>query len=123
MRHDVEMPTKKKPEPKVRTRFKQPKQRLFLKEWRKHRDGMTQARLAERANVTQGMISQLENGKSDYTGELLEKLADALNCKPTDLMTRNPLDPESPWTIWERLKPDQRKVALRMLRAIEDEAA
>lgn len=109
-------------EPKVQTRFKQPKKRLFLKEWRKYRDDITQDRLAERAGISQGMISQLETGQSDYTGELLERLSEALNCEPADLIMRNPTDPEAPWTIWERLKPSQRRTAIRMLEALADQA-
>jgi transcriptional regulator with XRE-family HTH domain len=112
------------PEVKVRTRFKQPKQRTFLPQWRKYRDNITQERLAERAEVSQGMISQLETGQSDYTGELLEKLSYALRCEPADLIMRNPLDTEAPWSIWERLKPEQRKQAIRLLKALaEDDAA
>jgi transcriptional regulator with XRE-family HTH domain len=107
--------------PKVQTRFKQPKRRTFVTEWRRYRS-LTQERLAERAGVSQGMISQLETGQSDYTGELLEKLADALECKPADLIMRNPLDTEAPWLIWDQLKPEQRKQALRVLKALIDEA-
>lgn len=123
-KQNVGMPKRKKPEPKVQTRFKQPKRRTFLKEWRKYRDNLTQERLAERADVSQGMISQLETGESDYTGELLEKLAYALRCEPADLIMRNPLDTEAPWSIWERLNADQRKYAIRFLKSmVEDEAA
>lgn len=113
-RQNVDM-AKKNPEQKVQTRFKQPKRRLFLKEWRKYRDDLTQERLAERAGVSQGMISQLETGDSDYTGDLLEKLAYGLNCEPADLIMRNPTDPEAPWTIWDRIKPERRLQALRVL--------
>ena len=96
--------------------------RLFLREWRKHRR-LTQAQLAERAKITQGMISQLENEQSDYTGVLLERLAGALGCEPVDLLVRNPLDPETPWTIIDRLKPAQRKQATRLLTALAEEEA
>lgn len=105
------------PHPKPRRR------RLFLREWRKYRR-LTQERLADQADLTQGMISQLEGGKSDYTGELLERLADALSCDPVDILIRNPLDVDAPWSIWDRLKPEQRKQAIRMLKTfIDDEAA
>ncbi|CAL8974541.1 helix-turn-helix domain-containing protein [Rhodoplanes serenus] len=102
------------PTPKRRRR------RLFLREWRKHR-GLTQERLADRAEITQGMISQLENGRSDYTGELLDRLAEALMCEPADLIMRNPLDAEAPWSIWDTLKPEQRKQAIKILKALADE--
>jgi transcriptional regulator with XRE-family HTH domain len=38
----------------------------FIKAWRKYRD-ITQERLAERIDATPGAISQLENGKINYT--------------------------------------------------------
>ena len=108
---------KGRPVPKLR------KKRLFLKEWRAFRDDITQERLADRAGISQGMISQLENGTSDYTGALLDKLAYALRCDPGDLIMRNPVDPESPWSIWETLKPEQRRQAIRLLKALIDEEA
>lgn len=117
------MPKKSKKNGLVTPRQKQRKGIPFLRHWRKHR-GLNQQRLADRAEVTQGMISQLENGKSDYTGELIERLAAALNCTPADLMMRNPLDPESPWSIWDRIKPEARPQAVRMLKVLAgDEAA
>lgn len=99
---------------------KRQKRRIFLREWRKHR-GLTQERLADRARLSQGMISQLEGGVSDYTGDLLAALADALSCDPVDLLIRNPLDEDAPWSIWDRLKPVQRKQAIRLLKALVDD--
>jgi len=95
----------------------------LLKRWRKYRDNLTQERLAERTGLSQGMISQLENGQSDYTGGMLELLADALRCDPPDLVMRDPLDPEGIWSIWDRLKPAQRRQAVRLLKALADEEA
>lgn len=83
----------------VLQRFKK-RRKLFLREWRKHR-GLSQEQLAERVGTTQGHISHLETGRSDYSGELLAILADALQCEPVDLMMRNPLDPAAPWSIWD----------------------
>jgi transcriptional regulator with XRE-family HTH domain len=110
---------------KVVPRFKPQRRKLFLREWRKYRDNLTQERLADRAGVSQGMISQLENGQSDYTGDLLEKLAYALRCEPADLIMRNPADPEAPWSIWERLKPEHRAIVSRFVASLVegDEAA
>lgn len=95
----------------------------LLSKWRKYRDGMTQERLAERTGLTQGMISQLETGKSDYTGGMLENLCYALRCDPPDLLWRDPTDPEGIWSIWDRLKPAQRRQAARLLKALADEEA
>ena len=98
----------------------------LLKKWRKYRSNMTQERLAERTGLSQGMISQLENGKSDYTGGMLEILADALQCDPPDLIMRNPLEPDAIWSIWDALKdlkPAQQRQGVRLLKALRDEEA
>jgi transcriptional regulator with XRE-family HTH domain len=96
----------------------------LLKHWRLYRENMTQSRLAERAGVTQRMISQLENGSSDYTGEVLESLADALRCEPADILARNPFDPDSPWwAVWKKLKPEQKTRAIRLVKALLETAA
>ncbi len=106
---------------KVTPRFKT-KPRHFIREWRKFRH-LTQAQLAERADLTHGAISQLENAEVNYTQPTLEALADALQCSPGDLIMRRPDDPDAPWSIWDNLKPEQRKQAVRLLKALKDEAA
>jgi transcriptional regulator with XRE-family HTH domain len=78
------------------------RQRMYLREWRKFRN-LTQERLADRAGVSQGLISQLENDRTDFTGEVLASLADALACEPADLLIRNPLDDDAIWTIHDQL--------------------
>jgi transcriptional regulator with XRE-family HTH domain len=103
------------------SRSKRVKGLPLLKDWRKYRDNITQARLADRAGLPQAMISQLENGGVDYTGEVLERLAAALNCEPADLLMRSSLDADAPWTIWHNLKPAQKTLAIRLLKALADE--
>lgn len=93
------------------------KRRLFLREWRNHRN-LTQEKLADRAGLTQGMISQLENGQSDYTGELLRRLAGVLLCDPADLITRDPSKPEPMWSIWDQAKPAQRRQIEEVAKAL-----
>lgn len=89
----------------------------FLRAWRNHRT-LTQEKLADRAGITQGMISQLENGQSDYTGELLKVLADALMCEPVDLLIRDPSQPEAIWTIWDQAKPAQRRQIVEVAKTL-----
>ena len=102
---------------------KRPKGLPLLKNWRKYRDDITQERLAERAGISQGMISQLETGDSDYTGALLEALAFGLDCEPADLIMRNPLDPEAPWSIWDAIQPEDRPQAILVLKTFVKEKA
>jgi len=61
----------------------------FIKAWRKYRH-LTLDQLAERLDVTAGTLSQLERGNTQYTQPMLEALADALSCEPSDLITRDP---------------------------------
>jgi transcriptional regulator with XRE-family HTH domain len=107
--------------PKVKTNFKTRKP-IYVRQWRKFRN-LTLDQLSARLEITSGALSQLERGEVNYTRATLEALADALRCEPGDLLIRNPLDPESPWTIWDKLKPATRRQALAILRTLADEDA
>lgn len=63
--------------------------RTFIREWRK-KNKLTLERLAEEIGVTAGAISQLERGQVQYTQPMLEALAAALHCSPSDLISRSP---------------------------------
>ena len=57
----------------------------------RERAGLTQIELAERAETTQATISNLETGKSRRIElDLLDRLAKALRCEPSDLIGRGP---------------------------------
>lgn len=101
---------------KVKPRFKKEPRRFFFREWRKHR-GYTQEQLAEMIGTVTSTISQLETGKQGFTDSTLVALADALNCSPGDLLMRNPLDAEAPWSIWESIPQEDRPQAMRTLRS------
>ena len=47
---------------------------------------MNQAELARRVGVAQSYISMLENGERPLTDELLQRIAEALQCKPEHLL-------------------------------------
>lgn len=97
---------------------KRQRRRWFLKEWREYRN-LSQEKLAERLGFTQGLISQLETGRVNFTSNHLDLLADALMCEPADLLIRNPLDAEAPWSIWESLPIPQRRQAVEILKALK----
>lgn len=80
---------------------------------------MSQEVLAARITETLGRsedyshasISRIETGKQAYTQPVLEAIAEALSCTPADLLMRNPLDRDAPWSIYETLRkadPDTR---------------
>lgn len=101
---------------KIGNRLKR-KPRHFIREWRKFRN-LNQAQLAERVDMAVPSISQIETYKQGWTDETLAALADALSCEPGDLLARNPLDKDAPWSIWDKLKPEQRRMAMVMIRSL-----
>ena len=58
-----------------------------IRDARKQR-GITQMELAQLIKVSQGAISQWENGNSRPTLDNLVAIANALGCKVDDLITR-----------------------------------
>ncbi len=72
--------------------------------------------------MSTGSISQVENYKQGWTDRTLALIADALMCAPGDLLTRNPLTPEAPWSIWETLKPEQKRIAVTLMQAMAEES-
>lgn len=105
---------------KIKPNPKNPKPRYFFKEWRKYR-GYTQEEAAEIIGVTAPSISQLETGKQGFTDSTLEALATAYTCQPGDLLMRNPLDVDAPWSIWDNIKLEDRPRALKALKVFVTE--
>jgi transcriptional regulator with XRE-family HTH domain len=87
--------------------------RFFFREWRKHR-GYNQEDLAALVGVTPSTISQLETGKQGFTDSTLTALSEALACSPGDLLMRNPLDQDAPWSLWDTVKkmPSAQRAAI-----------
>jgi transcriptional regulator with XRE-family HTH domain len=79
-----------------------------IRQWRHYR-GMTLETVAERINMTPGLVSLVERGLRGYTQDTVEALASALRTDPAGLLTRDPTDPKAIWAIWEKAKPAQRK--------------
>ncbi|MGE0575414.1 MAG: helix-turn-helix domain-containing protein [Reyranella sp.] len=97
---------------------KRPRRRTFFREWRKHRE-LTQEAAAERIGIEQATLSRIERGLIAYTQDFLEAAAYAYRCEPADLIMRNPLDPEAPWSIWETLPQPDKVRAVEILRGLK----
>lgn len=59
---------------------------LFIKPRRKKLN-ISQEKLAEQVGVSTATISNLETGRNGFTDKTLAALADALKCRPADLLT------------------------------------
>lgn len=81
--------------------------RTFLKEWRIFR-GYTVEDLAEKAKMSAGNISAIENRKQGFSSEGLEKLADALEITWGMLLDVDPSKEPAMWALWQRATPEQR---------------
>jgi transcriptional regulator with XRE-family HTH domain len=79
-----------------------------IRQWRHHR-GLTLEAVAERIDMTPGLVSLVERGLRGYTQDTVEALASALRTDPAILLTRDPTDPNAIWGIWDKAKPAQRK--------------
>lgn len=80
----------------------------FMRQWRQHRD-KTLVQVAEELHVTHGYLSKVERGLQPYNQELLEALANIYNCDIVDLLIRDPTEPESIWSLWDRARPGERR--------------
>lgn len=74
---------------RVTPNFKPEPKPYFFRAWRKHR-GLTLEQLADRVDMAPSSISQLERGLQGFTDSTLEALAHALQCKPGDLLSKDP---------------------------------
>ncbi|WP_417477196.1 helix-turn-helix domain-containing protein [Maricaulis sp.] len=108
--------------------------------WRKHCK-LTQSQAAELTGISQGHLSDLERGRRRYNEGHLEMMAKAYNCELWELIGRNPeitrqfrgvlewLESENGGSdtgiteilnVWRHIPADDRRTALRMLRALAD---
>lgn len=92
--------------------------RHYVREWRKFR-GLTQEQLAERTPFTSGAISQLETGRTRYTQEMLEALAFALDCRPGDLLNRDPNKEGDVVDLFDGMTDDDKRRAILMIQALK----
>ena len=49
-------------------------------------NGLTQVRLAQKANVSRSVIARFETGRTELSTRNLTKLADALDCSMEDIL-------------------------------------
>lgn len=92
--------------------------RVFLREWRKFR-GLTQEQVAERTEIDQSTVQRIEAGKLPYNEETLERFALAFGCEVTDILSINPLKPDVPRLVYDRLRAAPKDVQERALAILE----
>lgn len=96
------------------------RERTYLREWRKFRE-LTQERAADRVDVDRTTLGKIERGILPYNQDFLERLAHAYGCEPHELLSINPLAPDPPKLVYERLRsapPDLQRRAIAVLDAL-----
>lgn len=104
-------------------------QRIYLKEWRKHR-GLTQREVVDRLAgmddpmlpVTEASLSRLENGKQPYSQRVLEALAFIYSTEPDHLIGRHPEKEGDVIDLWSVMNDNQRRQAKAVLEALLKDA-
>ncbi len=64
----------------------------MVKQWRLFRQ-LSQEELAARVGMKHSTIGRLERGQISYTQDTIEKLSDALDCSPSELLFVDPFNP------------------------------
>lgn len=68
--------------------------------------GLTQAELAERAQVSTGLIGQIESGKVEPSLKTLEKIAEAFSLSPCYFISED----EDPLSLLRPMNPEVREL-------------
>ena len=80
--------------------------RTYIKEWREDR-GLSQDKLVERVRdrvegFSKSTLSRIERGEQPYSQPILEAIAWAIGCEPSDLLMRQP--GSEMWSIVDQLR-------------------
>jgi transcriptional regulator with XRE-family HTH domain len=97
---------------------KRKRQRHFIREWRLARN-KTQEELADYLGVNQSTMSNLENGKTPYDQDVLERLAIYYGCDAGDLLEINPLTPDRLRVVYSDLRRAPADIQARAIGYIE----
>jgi transcriptional regulator with XRE-family HTH domain len=100
------MPSRARPKPVLR--------RHYWKEWREFRQ-LDQEVAAERIGISRTQLSKIENMKSPYSQGLLQAAAYAYQCSEADLLIRNPLNADAPWSLMDAMQraPESTRAQIR----------
>lgn len=63
--------------------------RLYLREWREHK-GLSLLHLIARTDMKSAVLARIEHGQQSWTPAVLEKLGEAMDMDPVDLLRPPP---------------------------------
>ena len=107
---DFRMPPVPKP--------KHQRQPHYMRQWRKHAK-LSQEAAAERVGIDRATLSKIEAGKVPYNQDLVERLAFAYGCEPSDIIAVNPAAWDGPRLVFERLRHAPRETQERAIAILD----
>lgn len=90
----------------------------YLRQWRDFRE-LTQDQAADRAEIDRSSLSKIERGEVPYNQDLLERLSLAYGCDPSDLLDIDPLKPDPPRLVYNRLREAPPAIQERALAVLD----
>jgi transcriptional regulator with XRE-family HTH domain len=104
--------------------MKSEKRGHFIREWREYNE-LSQSELARRCALSPSAFSLLESGKTKYTQNVLERVAEVLAVTPATLISSDPFHPNEEREFMIRITelirdmaPMSRLMALDLLEAV-----
>lgn len=98
------------------------RQKTFLREWRDFR-GYTLEQAAEMIGMSRENLGKIENRRVPYNQDVLEQLAEAYNCEVSDLLIRDPTEPENIWSIWNNAKQGAKVAIISFAKTLKEQDA
>lgn len=80
---------------------------------------MTLERVAALIEVDHTSLSRVERGETPYDEDILAKLALVYGCDPADLINIDPLKPDAPKLVYDRLRAVPKELQDRALAVLE----
>jgi len=90
----------------------------FLRAWRKHRK-LSRDEAADRIEIDGTTLGRIERGDVPYNQDFLERIALVYGCDPSDLLNIDPLRPDPPRLVYNRLRNAEKEVQDRALAILD----
>lgn len=90
----------------------------FLRAWRKYRK-LSRDVAAERVDIDGTTLGRIERGEIPYNQDFLERMALVYGCDPSDILNIDPMKPDPPRLVYDRLRSADKAVQERALAILD----
>jgi len=89
-----------------------------LRAWRKFRH-LSRDAAAERVDIDGTTLGRIERGELPYNQDFLERIALVYGCEPSDILNIDPLKPDPPRLVYDRLRAANKDVQDRAMAVLD----